>query len=109
MDSVDLGSLAELDDFEPGLAFDNLLDLPPGGPPGNVRAPVGALHLNSDESPHLGVPMEQILQVLSNLPLLLAADQHGCVRHVCTACCHVAMCLHSVAASCKPLPADKVC
>jgi hypothetical protein len=28
MDSVDLGGLPELDDFEPGLAFDSLLDGP---------------------------------------------------------------------------------
>lgn len=29
MDSVDLGAMPELDDFEPGLAFDSLLDEPP--------------------------------------------------------------------------------
>lgn len=28
MDSVDLGGLPDLDDFEPGLAFDSLLDGP---------------------------------------------------------------------------------
>lgn len=36
MDSVDLGSLTELDDFEHGLAFDDLLaDETPGAPPDN--------------------------------------------------------------------------
>ncbi len=42
MDSVDLGSLTELDDLEHGLAFDDLLaDETPGAPPDNVSGKRG--------------------------------------------------------------------
>lgn len=83
MDSVDLGSMPELDDFEPGLAFDSLLDGPV--PDANVRVAVMQLSKVLFSSRHAS--MLELDELLSCVSLLGSLQETVRTNNACLEVC----------------------